>query len=521
MFDVASSFAYMLVGVLAPYEAGFYLSRGNKETCKFQGFLVQLGQTTSMLYNLFLSLYFFLVIVHGWREQRFAKMIPWAHAGAIGLGLAMAGGSIPFVQPQFGVCGILPPLTEEQWQISLLFTMPVSIALVVLTLVTARICWKVYSQSRKASKWLAGKGLSITRKVFWQSFCYVLAFYVTLPFLLLSFYIPYESEAGGFWVFAVAAVLAPLQGMMNAFVYFQRNKGIIDIVGWFFGSVWTPLCKCCVWLKKLLQCRKLRSKRGGKDLAENQVSNSLTSSGNSRNMHSSAGSMEQNMPEPEPNTEGNGVATSLGREESKGFGAFSSSEAFSDELDLIARQDREAHSNPALNTDVDSGHEEACYDRASHWRLVSQEDGPSEETDGKTNQQRLEGKESGYEIDIHDDDKSLTAILEHWKLNEDISSSTCETPRRQTFVPPSSLDDDAEWGDKSGEVFSRSYSGGPPIRKLFRTASRGLVSRESSSQISSSKPSSSRHNLLGAGGSSGQCSERSAITASNSEKPVL
>ena len=72
-FDIVSSLAYILVGVLAPYDAGFYLSRGNEETCKFQGFLIQLGQTTSMFYNLFLSLYFLFVIVYGWRERRFKK----------------------------------------------------------------------------------------------------------------------------------------------------------------------------------------------------------------------------------------------------------------------------------------------------------------------------------------------------------------------------------------------------------------------------------------------------------------
>ena len=53
--------AYILVGVLAPHEAGFYQSYGNDTTCKVQGFMIQLGQT-SMFYNLCLSLYFLLVV---------------------------------------------------------------------------------------------------------------------------------------------------------------------------------------------------------------------------------------------------------------------------------------------------------------------------------------------------------------------------------------------------------------------------------------------------------------------------
>ena len=61
----------------------------------------------------------------------------FCHCRATGMGLAMAGGSIPFVVAQFGVCGILPPLTAAQWQVSLFYTMPVSIVLLVLTTATA------------------------------------------------------------------------------------------------------------------------------------------------------------------------------------------------------------------------------------------------------------------------------------------------------------------------------------------------------------------------------------------------
>jgi len=77
--------------------------------------------------------------------------------------------------------------------------------------------------------------MSITHKVFWQSFWYVMAFYVTLPFVLLSFYIEYTSKKH-FWILALTAILAPLQGLMNALVYFQRTKGAQKlrrkIAGW-------------------------------------------------------------------------------------------------------------------------------------------------------------------------------------------------------------------------------------------------------------------------------------------------
>lgn len=208
---------------MAPQEAGFYQSRGNATTCKVQGFMIQLGQTTSMIYNLCLSLYYFLVIIFSWRERKFKKILVPMHVCAIVTGLSLAVAAVPFIEPQFGVCGILPPLTASQWQVSLFYTVPVCVVLCVLTMVTAAICRKVLVQRQRGRRWMMDTGLSVTRKVFWQSVWYVTAFYLTLPFVLLSFYIEFNSRRH-FWILVVTAVLAPLQGLMNALVYFQRTK---------------------------------------------------------------------------------------------------------------------------------------------------------------------------------------------------------------------------------------------------------------------------------------------------------
>ena len=213
----------MLVGVMAPYEAGFYLSRGNDTTCKIQGFMIQLGQTASMFYNLCLSLYYFLVIVHSWREKFLRKILVVAHIFVVSTALGMSVGAIPYIEAQFGVCGILPPLTASQWQISLFYTVPVSIVLIGLTVLTISICCRVYSQNARVRRWRTDVRTSVTRRVFWQSVWYVSAFYVTLPFVLLSFYVKFKSSRY-FWIYIVTAILAPLQGVMNALIYFQRSK---------------------------------------------------------------------------------------------------------------------------------------------------------------------------------------------------------------------------------------------------------------------------------------------------------
>ena len=169
VYDMISSVAYMLVAVMAPHEAGFHLSRGNDATCTLQGFMIQLGQT-SMFYNVCLSLYFLLVIVCNWKERMFRRLCLASHMLVFVLGAGLAFGAIPFIGPQFGVCGVLPPLTTSQWQVSLFYTGPVSFTLVVLAVATAVICYKVYQQQKKAKKWMANVSAKLSRRVFWQSF---------------------------------------------------------------------------------------------------------------------------------------------------------------------------------------------------------------------------------------------------------------------------------------------------------------------------------------------------------------
>ena len=217
-----SSIAYMLVAVMAPRDAGFHLSRGNDATCTLQGFMIQLGQS-SMFYNICLAFYFLLVIVYNWKERMFRRICLASHLLVFVFGAGLAFGAIPFVGAQFGVCGVLPPLTTSQWQASLFYTGPVSATLVLLTVVTAMICYKVYQQQRKARKWMSNQSLALSRRVFWQSFWYVMAFYVTLPPVLLTFYIEFESPQH-YWLLVLAATLAPLQGFINTLVYFQRSR---------------------------------------------------------------------------------------------------------------------------------------------------------------------------------------------------------------------------------------------------------------------------------------------------------
>ena len=184
--------------------------------------MVQLGQS-SMFYNIFLALYFLMVIVFNWKERNLRRLCPVAHILVLSLGVGLAFSVIPFVGPQFGMCGVLPPLRHSEWLVKLFYTGPVCATLSVLTIVTAVICCKVYHQQKQVQRWMYNRSLKLARVVFWQSFWYVMAFYLTLPPVLFTFYIEF-TRRDHIWLMVMAAALAPLQGFINFLVYFQRSR---------------------------------------------------------------------------------------------------------------------------------------------------------------------------------------------------------------------------------------------------------------------------------------------------------
>jgi len=211
---------------MAPAEAGFYQSFGNEATCDVQGFMIQLGQT-SMFYNLLLSVYFCLVIVFNWKEHQFKKYLFYTHVLVIILGVGMAIGQIPYSGPQFGLCRLSqPPITRTKLPMTLFFTIPLSIVLAVITVVTVIICYTVSRQEQKALRWSFKRNEDLSRRVFWQSLWYVMAFYVTLPVSFLARFIDFKTM-NYYWIFVVNGTLLPAQGFLNSLVYFHRsNKGI-------------------------------------------------------------------------------------------------------------------------------------------------------------------------------------------------------------------------------------------------------------------------------------------------------
>jgi hypothetical protein len=131
---------------------------GNDATCKVQGFLFVFGTIGATGYNLALSYYYSLAIVYNYREQQMQSLRKWFHAGPAILPFIFASLGLPFYQPTFLTCYLLPPPAESTWALLVLLDLaPVSLVILLVLVNMVLICRHVWNHSRVAEQWRAGR----------------------------------------------------------------------------------------------------------------------------------------------------------------------------------------------------------------------------------------------------------------------------------------------------------------------------------------------------------------------------
>jgi hypothetical protein len=76
--DIIFSLGWFLTTWPAPSDLTYIVFNvGNRATCVFQGFLIQLGYVASPLFNVTLALFFLLRIRYRWTDFRLRQMEPW------------------------------------------------------------------------------------------------------------------------------------------------------------------------------------------------------------------------------------------------------------------------------------------------------------------------------------------------------------------------------------------------------------------------------------------------------------
>eukprot|EP00980_Cylindrotheca_fusiformis_P020884 scaffold7902_cov129-Cylindrotheca_fusiformis.AAC.1 len=222
-FDLTSSLAYVLDHFLLPAGSSIPGSTGNTHTCKLQGVMLQLGYT-SMMFNLLLSLFFWLTVSKGWKEYQLRKTRQPIYCVVVFVGAGLALGGIPLYEPSLYVCGLPVPPFASLYPVIFFFFVPCAICLTGVTVATIMLFLAVYKVERSASRWrfaVRRGGDTMTEKVFWRCFWYLLAFYVPWPVLFVSYFVELTERNYGFLL--VLQIFGPSQGFFNSLIYYQRD----------------------------------------------------------------------------------------------------------------------------------------------------------------------------------------------------------------------------------------------------------------------------------------------------------
>jgi hypothetical protein len=192
VFDILGALGYMWTTTPIPEDYAFgpiYGANGTDFTCTAQGFFIQLG-TISAYTNVSLAVYYMLVIVYGWSEERVYKHRYVFAFVPISIGLAFALAGLQHYAPLHIWCNN----AADWWP-----DIPVAIAIAVATVIMTIICYSVSTKEAKTKKYfsrtsrqlsrsssggVSGNTTSLSSRVFWQSFWYLMAFYVTWPLYL-------------------------------------------------------------------------------------------------------------------------------------------------------------------------------------------------------------------------------------------------------------------------------------------------------------------------------------------------
>uniref|UniRef100_A0A7S2Q273 G-protein coupled receptors family 1 profile domain-containing protein n=1 Tax=Skeletonema marinoi TaxID=267567 RepID=A0A7S2Q273_9STRA len=251
-YSLVKAFTFLLTPAEGqPGSMGVPGAMGNLATCRLQGFFIETAHATGA-YNSLLSIYFWLSICRGVKNDTFTKYEPIAHIliFVVFVGFAIAGVVIELFNPAFGFCFIAsyPPGCEsgpgapvcERWpprtmglMYEIFAQMWVQAYIVIVVVTNAAIWYKVHTQEKvirsinqrvlsntmEAGLAQKKKEASRERMVAVQSTLYVTAFIACwsgpTAFHLADWIAGFKS----FWAVLVIVIFTPLQGFFNAFVF--------------------------------------------------------------------------------------------------------------------------------------------------------------------------------------------------------------------------------------------------------------------------------------------------------------
>ena len=224
-FDLVGSVVNALGTIPLPAYSGIDGAMGTKTTCTIAGFFFQVG-ITSIFFNLCLAIHFWLTVCAKWNNRKLARFNRWARSVAllVGLGLAFAG--LPFYDFGIHACQIYPPPLARSWVPVLAITIiPIAVALTGTTVFTLLVVHEVRTREHASRNYVRGSHTTyhFTRRVFWRSSLFLLAFVGTFVVTFAMYFIQLEGK--DYWLVFLASLLNPLQGFWNFLIYYLFRGG--------------------------------------------------------------------------------------------------------------------------------------------------------------------------------------------------------------------------------------------------------------------------------------------------------
>lgn len=244
---------------------------GTQQTCSAQAFFAQFS-LSSVMYNASLSVYYVLVIVKGWPDEKIFKVEPIFHLHSIawGLGTALASIGLTLFNQVGWDCWIGPhPLgCKESWKNNgittctrgdngslyqwVFYYAPLWAVITAVTVLMYWVYWTVRKQERVMERYrhrsIAGAPtdqdrVKKSRQIANQAAYYVGAFLVTWFFPTIFQLVLVISGSGevNFGLLILTAFFVPIQGLLNLIVfmrpkylrYVKNNPHQFFIFAWF------------------------------------------------------------------------------------------------------------------------------------------------------------------------------------------------------------------------------------------------------------------------------------------------
>jgi len=207
------------------------LAAGTTMTCTVQGFFNQTAALTTPTYNISLAIYYVLVIVKGWKENRVSKIEKYLHALPIlaGFGTGIAGLALKLYNGAGWICWIAPsPNNPERdnphygiFRLAFLYADAWAI-IIFLAICMFIIYVHVLKQEQKLDKYRASflqKKRKQSKKIRNQAYLYVGCVYMTWIFGSIFRFMQFAGKTPPTYIIVLFVTFFPLQGFFNLIVY--------------------------------------------------------------------------------------------------------------------------------------------------------------------------------------------------------------------------------------------------------------------------------------------------------------